>query len=214
MTKKHHMLIPPKYALNNQISELLTRIEASRAVIDAITIPPEVEINIRRLSTLKSALFSARIEGSELTLDDLPGSPNQKKAEVYNILKAQNWMYAERHKDITLADIFTLHTLAMTGFTDVGNLGKFRSEVSAIFNSAGIAIYLPPPPKQIKPLTLRLLKYAISNKERFIPVKAALAHFMFEKIHPFLDGNGRVGRLVLQKILVHGRYRIKKLLSN
>jgi len=207
------MLIPPKYALNNQISELLTRIEASRAVIDAITIPPEVEINIRRLSTLKSALFSARIEGSELTLDDLPGSPNQKKAEVYNILKAQNWMYAERHKDITLADIFTLHTLAMTGFTDVGNLGKFRSEVSAIFNSAGIAIYLPPPPKQIKPLTLRLLKYAISNKERFIPVKAALAHFMFEKIHPFLDGNGRVGRLVLQKILVHGGYGMKGLLA-
>ena len=207
------MLIPPKYTLNNHISELLTRIEASRAVIDTITIPPEVEVNIRRLSTLKSALFSARIEGSELTLDDLPGSANQKKAEVYNILKAQNWMYAERHKDLTIADIFTLHKLAMTGFTDADNLGKFRSEVSAIFNSAGIAIYLPPPPKQVKPLLIRLLKYATSDKERFIPVKAALTHFMFEKIHPFLDGNGRVGRLILQKILVHGGYGMKGLLS-
>lgn len=73
------MLIPPKHILTPKLSQLLSSNEAAKAVIDSITIPPELETNIRRQSTLKSALFSARIEGSDLTLDDLPGSPIQKK---------------------------------------------------------------------------------------------------------------------------------------
>jgi Fic family protein len=205
------MLIPPRYTLTNEISQLLNRIEAARAVIEAITIPPELEVNIRRQSTLKSALYSARIEGSELTMEDLPGSPNQKKAEVYNILKATNWLFEKRSKDLSLADILQSHKIALGGLTE--SAGAFRHEVNAIFNTAGIAIYLPPPPGQVKPLIERLLKYANGTKEVFVPIKATLAHFIFEKIHPFLDGNGRVGRLIMQKILLQGGYGMKGLLS-
>ena len=61
------MLIPPKYNLTPQISELLSSIEASKQIIDSVTIAPEIELNIRRESTLKSSLFSARIEGNSLT---------------------------------------------------------------------------------------------------------------------------------------------------
>lgn len=209
------MNIPPKYFLTPKISALLQRIEASKAVIDSFPIPPEIELNIRRRSTLKSSLFSARIEGNQLTMDDLPkaSSKDQKKAEVLNILKATNWIYARSHKDITTKDILEIHKMTMQGLIEKHDLGKYRTNIEAIFNSAGIAIYLPPRPSQIPFLTDRLVKFINSNKEPFVPIRACLAHYMFEKIHPFLDGNGRVGRLLLQSALVKSGYGMKGLLT-
>lgn len=207
------MIIPPKYFLTPKISELLGSIQACKEVIDSIEIPLEVETNIRRQSILKSSLFSARIEGSNLTLDDLQNksSTSQKKIEVFNILKALNLILGEQGKNITVKQTLELHEIAMNNLSE--NLGKFRTEVSAIFNSAGIAIYMPPPPSQIQFLIEKLLKFINSDKERFVPIKACLSHFVFEKIHPFLDGNGRVGRLLLQSILHKGGYGMKGTLS-
>lgn len=208
------MLIPPKYNLSPKISELLSSIEASQEVIDSLPIPPEIEQNIRRQSSLKSSLFSARIEGNELTLDDLSGpSRTQAKAEVFNTLKAMNYLANKSKKDTTLVDILSLHKIAMDGLVDYSQLGKYRTEMSATFNKAGIAIYMHPPPRLINTQMKRLIKYINGSKERFVPIKAVLAHFSFEKIHPFLDGNGRVGRLLIQKILIQGGYGMKGLLA-
>lgn len=209
------MLIPPKYTLTTQITQLLTSIEASREVIDSVTIPPEIEVNIRRQSTLKSSLYSARIEGNELTLDTLHKDPSktQAKAEVFNALKALNWLFARRNKDTSLAELLKMHEITMVGLMEKQELGKLRREMSATFNKAGIAIYLHPAPRLIAAHMTRLLKYINSDKEQFVPIKAALAHYTFEKIHPFLDGNGRVGRLLIQKILIQGGYGMKGLLA-
>lgn len=205
------MLIPPKYSLTPQIAELLSSIEASRQVIESVTMPPEVEINIRRRSTLKSSLFSARIEGNDLTLADLDTpSKSQKKAEVFNILKALQTLTKKSKKDLTSEEILELHKITMEGL--IAPAGKIRTEVSAIFNSAGIAIYMPPPPKQVHKLLDKLINFTKSSRERFVPIKAALTHYSFEKIHPFLDGNGRVGRLLLQKVLFQSGYGMKGLL--
>lgn len=93
------MLIPPKYILTPRITEFLQSIEASKEVINSITIPPEIELNIRRQSTLKSSLFSARIEGNNLTLQDLkPSSKEQRQQEVFNILKALNFIHQRPSK--------------------------------------------------------------------------------------------------------------------
>lgn len=209
------MLIPPKYILTPKISELLASIESSKEVINAIQIPPEVEMNIRRRSTLKSSLYSARIEGNTLTLDDvvIPSSRDQKRQEVFNILKALNLIQQKHAKDLTLKEILQLNQIVMDGLIEKQDLGKFRTDISAIFNSAGIAIYLPPRPALIKSLIEKLLKFMSSNKEPFVPIRACLAHYTFEKIHPFLDGNGRVGRLLIQSVLQKGGYGMKGLLS-
>lgn len=208
------MQIPPKYFLTPKISLLLQSIEGSKEVINSVTIPPELELNLRRQSTLKSSLFSARIEGNSLTLETIQNSSkDQKKAEVFNILKAINWVYQRRHKDITAKDIFELHKKIMDGLVEKQVLGHFRQDQGAIFNSGGIAIYLPPPSRQLSPLIERLLKFLNSSKEPFVPLRACLAHYSFEKIHPFLDGNGRVGRLLFQMVLEKGGYGMKGLLS-
>ncbi|HEX6976778.1 MAG TPA: Fic family protein [Patescibacteria group bacterium] len=206
------MIIPGKYRLTPSVSSLLSSIEASKVVIDSITIPPEIENNIRRQSTLRSSVYSARIEGNELTLDSLDSSSkNQQKVEIFNILKALNLINKKSKKDITLQDIVELHKITLDSLHP--DAGKVRNQAEAIFNSAGIAIYMPPPPRLVPSFLNKLLKYVNSDRERFVPVKAALAHFSFEKIHPFEEGNGRVGRILTQKILKQGGYGMKGLLS-
>lgn len=209
------MLIPPKYVFTQDISHFLQTIEACREVINTIAIPPEVEVNIRRQSILKSSLFSARIEGNPLTLDDFPtkSSTDQKKKEVFNILKALQFVQDRGARDVTLTILQQVHEKVMDGLIDKSDLGKFRREQSAIFNTAGIAVYMPPPPSQINYLMQRLVTFVNSNKEQFAPVRAVLAHYLFEKIHPFLDGNGRVGRLLLQEVLEKTGYGMKGLLT-
>ncbi len=208
------MLIPPKYSLTPRITQLLQHIEAAREIVNTIQIPPEIETNIRRVSVLKSSLYSARIEGNPLTLEELNHKPSsdQKKVEVFNVLKGLQFIHERGARDISTAVLLQMHEKVMANLTDKDNLGQFRKQAEAIYNAAGIAIYLPPPPKQVPLLIERLIKYANSDKEVFIPIRAVLAHYSFEKIHPFLDGNGRVGRLFLQAILEKGGYGMKQLL--
>ena len=205
------MIIPAKYRLTPRISELLSQIEASREIIETVKIHPEIENNIRRQSVLKSSLFSARIEGNDLTMDELTNpSKTQKKAEVFNILKAINWLSQRNKKDLSLNDILALHKISLEGLVD--QAGKFRKEANAIFNADGVAIYMPPPPRYVLSYLNRLVKYANTGREKFIPIKACLVHYSFEKIHPFIDGNGRVGRLLLLKSLGQGDYGMKGLI--
>ncbi len=210
------MVVPPKYFLTPKITQLLQSIEASKEVINSIEISKELETNIRRRSILKSSLFSARIEGNHLTLEVFNSAKqnqgSQAKREVLNILKALNWVYERGSKDLTVKDILKLHQMVMEGLAQKQDMGKFRTEIGAIFNSGGIAIYLPPRPSQILPLIKKLIKFTNSEKEQFAPIKASLAHYTFEKIHPFLDGNGRVGRLLLQEILQKEGYGMKGVL--
>lgn len=206
------MIIPAQYSLSPQIVSLLTSIASHNEVIKSAQIPPEVEINLRRQTTLHSALFSARIEGSTTTLEELtPGSKIQKKAEVFQILKAVEWMRKAPLKDISLDFILKIHAISMNGLNP--DAGKYRNEVNAIFNSAGIAVYMPPPPKQMHQYLNKLIKFAGSEQEKFAPIRAALVHYAFEKIHPFIDGNGRVGRLLFQKVLMQSGYDMRGLLS-
>ncbi len=206
------MLIPPKYRLTPEISELLASIEASKEIIESVAIPVEVENNIRRQSTLRSSLYSARIEGNELVLEDINSpSKNQQKVEVFNLLKALNSLNKKFRKDLSLNDVLELHKITLNGLHP--DAGKIRINMEAIFNSQGIAIFMPPPPKQVPGMLNKLIKYINAGRERFIPIKACLAHFTFEKIHPFEEANGRVGRLLIQKIMKLGGYGMKGLLS-
>ncbi len=195
------MKIPPPYAITQEMLTLLTEIEASRMFFSSLTLPPLLKEKIQRVSLLKSSLFSARIEGNTLTLSDLESKTSEdKKREVFNIVGAVRFVDRQIRKGaLTKQVLLNLHKLVLKDISS--DAGYFRKEVSAIFNTAGVAVYMPPPPSEVPVLLKNLFVYINSDEEKFPLITAFIAHLMFEKIHPFLDGNGRVGRLLVGTIL-------------
>lgn len=196
------MIIPPRYRLTKSIVALLNELEKLKAVLDLLPVDKKLEAYHRKKSILKSALYSARIEGNPLTEADItkPNVPPTQKLESANLSRAIEFVLRPSWKQpLTSDDIKRLHRLILGGLA--ANAGFLRQEPSAIFNSAGAAIYICPSPAEIKILLKKLLSYINRKTKDPIPVKALLSHLGFEKIHPFLDGNGRVGRLLIHLIL-------------
>lgn len=196
------------------MDDLLQELEALRLAFTLIKRSKIVEENIRRESLLKSALYSAKIEGNRLTYTEaVAGLDNKtkKKLEVFNLLKAHHFIYSKKlPKKISLTLIKKLHQISLNKL--LACPGKFRTEAGAIFNQAGVAIYFSPPPSEIVSRLITLLKQIAVSADP-VPVKATKLHFAFEKIHPFIDGNGRVGRLLTAAVMNQGGYGFKGFVS-
>lgn len=211
--------IPPKYTLNRKVAQLLSEIEANRAVISSIKVPLELEQNIRRQSILGSALFSARIEGNTLTSPEVQSfadlsKKDQRKVEVANLCRIIEKTvddYCKKKRKITKKEILRWQKYAMKNILNGQYLGKIRTGHEGLFDAAGNIVYHAPPPSQINSLLTDLLHFANSKKEKIVPIRAILSHLAFEQIHPFVDGNGRVGRLIELAILCSGGYDMKGL---
>lgn len=197
------MKIPPVYTITPEITELIIKIEAQRLHLISLNLPIKLKEKIERVSLLKSSLFSARIEGNPIEFADIEQDreiETKKKEEIFNIIDGAKFIDIKIKKgNVTKDIILRLHKIVMKNISS--DAGHFRHEISAIFNQAGVAVYMPPPPTQILNLLNDLLDYINLKKEKFPFVAAFVAHLVFEKIHPFLDGNGRVGRLLIAAIL-------------
>ncbi len=203
------MRIPPPYQISPEILELIAKIDANIIFFSSVDIPPQLKEKIQRVSLLKSSLFSARIEGNSLTLEDVEtSSDKQKKLEIYNIIKAIRYI----DKEFSLKDkidrklILVLHKIVMDNIAF--QAGKFRREMGAIFNQAGAAIYVSPPPTKILLLIDKFIRYLNDDNKRFPLLTSFIAHLIFEKIHPFIDGNGRLGRILIFAVLKSKGYNL------
>ena len=197
------MKIPPDYKINSEILSLISKIDTNLMFLSSLKIPKEIKQKIQRISLLKSSLFSARIEGNPLTLEVINKgwTDKEKNKEIFNILKANKFLEktVKNSFKINKEFIYNLHSLVMTGEPE--KTKSFRTEMGAIFNQTGVAVYLSPPPTQINSLIDQLINYINSNLEKFPLICSLVSHLIFEKIHPFIDGNGRVGRLLIFSIM-------------
>lgn len=202
------------YQKTAEIENNIIRIETAKRIIDFLPHILSIESSLRRSALLKSSLFSAKIEGNTLQLEDLGLRKDEQdtakeKKEVFNILRCLTWIYSKNApKKLRGKVICNLHKIVMQGIS--ADAGNFRTEPSAIFNQAGIAVYFAPPPSAIPELVSHLVKTTRKNQEH-AAVNTALAHFLFEKIHPFLDGNGRAGRLLSTFLLKNAGYDFRGL---
>src|SRR3989338_9555698 len=162
------MKIAPTYRIVTEILELIVKIDSNRLFFKDKKISEEIKNNIQRISLLKTSVFSARIEGNPLTLEDVETSKDkQKRIEIFNILEtAENIIRTVKpNQQINIRIIKDTHSLVMKNLSP--DNGRFRKEMSAIFNQAGIAIYTTRPPEKIPTLLTQLLQYANSKDERF-----------------------------------------------
>jgi len=203
------------YKDTEEIKKLLIDIEATKLVFNQISTTPEIEDDIRRQSLLHSAVYSARIEGNTLNIDQVKNinlhTKNDQKLEIFNILSTHRYVHhLPSSQTLTLDLIKEIHSRIMHHLNYLA--GKFRQEPWAIFNSAGYVIYLAPTPLKIPQLMNEYVAYLSGLK--FHPcIVSAFAQFVFEKIHPFADGNGRTGRLISVFLLQQSGYDFRHLLS-
>jgi Fic family protein len=161
----------------------------------------------------KEALLSSQIEGTQSSLSDLllfendesPGVPLDDVQEVSNYVAAMNHGLNQLQTlPISIRLIKEIHNVLMAkGRGHTQDPGEFRRSQNWIGGTRpGNAMYVPPPPHKVLDSMSDLEKF-IHDESSDLPVliKAALVHVQFETIHPFLDGNGRLGRLLITFIL-------------
>lgn len=203
------MKFPPTYIRTSTIAQHLYDLDVLKAANNLRPISETTIRFLREASILKSSLFSARIEGNPLTLNDVrhleigEAAQDTHVKEITNLTTAYESLALWNQEQLSRELLKKIHDVVMNGLTPVA--GKFRMEESAIFNQAGVAVYLPPAPQNI-PNLLDALVHWVSDTTDSAPVISAVAHVWFEKIHPFDDGNGRVGRLLSTLLLAKGGY--------
>lgn len=210
--------LPPEPPLDFAAADLVARKErADQALgrLDGITLMlPDPELFLYQYIR-KEALLSSQIEGTQSSLSDLllfeadaaPGVPIDDVEEVSNYVAALNHGLRRLREDgfpLSLRLIREMHELLLRGGRG-GNKqpGEFRKgQVWVGGPSPALAHFVPPPP-EVLPEALAALEGFLHAQPVQMPplVKAALAHVQFETIHPFSDGNGRLGRLLIALIL-------------
>lgn len=160
----------------------------------------------------KEAVLSSQIEGTQSSLADLllhessaaPGVPLDDVREVSNYIGALNHGIELLKKlPLSLRLIREVHNILVQGARgEHQSPGEFRRSQNWIGGTMpGNAYFVPPPPHEVMPALHDFEKF-LHSEELPTLLKAGLAHAQFETIHPFLDGNGRVGRMLIPLILV------------
>ncbi len=163
----------------------------------------------------KEAVLSSQIEGTQSSLSDLllfenaaaPGVPLDDVEETSNYIAAMSHgLHRIESGELPLSNrlLREVHALLMSGVRGGDKApGEFRRSQNWLGGTRpGNARFVPPPPPEVVPAMSDLEKFLHDDPEPTpILIKAALAHVQFETIHPFLDGNGRVGRLLITLLL-------------
>lgn len=206
--------LPPKPELEIDSDLLDLLIESSRKLAELDGVAKRIP-NINLFVSMyvrKEALMSSQIEGTQATLEDvfdpmLDTNTNRDVADVVNYIKAT--VYAvDRLKTLPLCNRLLRETHAVLMENVRGqekNPGEFRTSQNWIGGQGSTiknARYIPPCPEDMDNAISKLEKYINVNDTYDVLIQAALIHYQFETIHPFLDGNGRIGRLLITLYLI------------
>src|SRR5260221_817761 len=211
--------LPPEPPLNlsEEHYELLDQATVALGRLDGLAgqLPRDVVSLHTYFYTRKEAVLSSQIEGTRSSMRDmisyenneLPGVPSEGVAEVLQYVKAMYHGLKRMREDdfqLSLRLIREIHEILLSsGRGSERNPGEFRTSQNWIGGTRlGNARYVPPPPSEVLASMGALEKFIHEKHLRMqVLVKAALIHVQFETIHPFLDGNGRLGRLLITLLL-------------
>lgn len=206
--------LPPDLSLSRS---LLSRLSwADRAIGElagaARTLPqPDILAGpiIRR-----EAVLSSRIEGTRASLSDLvlfevdrPSQGHEDEREVYNYVEALEHVLApDRRLPLSLPLLLEAHRILLTGvrggYATPGEFRRSQNWIGPPGCTLNDATYVPPPPDRLWECLDPFEKYLHAEHDLPPLVVIGCAHYQFEAIHPFIDGNGRVGRLLIVLLLV------------
>jgi len=210
--------LPPRLSTKQlaSLSEPLREAEAALGRLDlAGEMIPSLDWFIYAF-VRKEALLSSEIEGTQATLVDVlaweqaeqPGASNLDDIEeVTNYVAAVNHAFTEIHSPkgppISVRLLNDCHRILMQGVRGgTKQPGELRRSQNWIGGSRpGNAVFVPPPPEHVADLLSDLERYIHADDDLAPLLRIALVHVQFETIHPYLDGNGRLGRMLIALLL-------------
>lgn len=198
--------------MNKEIKEILNRIDQKKAHLNSLRpLPKELIQNLNEWFNIELAYNSNAIEGNTLSKSEtqiviekgltISGKSLKEHLEAINHSFALKFIEEiSKEKNISLNDILHIHNLILKGIdnTNAGTYRKIQVKIS------GSDVELPSPLK-IPELMKQFSKWINKSKEHPV-IKAANAHYELVKIHPFVDGNGRTARLLMNLILLQNEY--------
>ena len=205
----------PSIELDNEIVDLLVKANKQLALLEGISSRiPNIHLFIS-MYVRKEALMSSQIEGTQATLEDvldpmLEENTNRPVGDVVNYIKATDFAI-NRLKELPLCNrlIKEAHEVLLSGVRGQNKSpGEFRHSQNWI-GAAGCnlqnARYIPPSVEDMIQAMSDLEKYINGDDDIDVLIRAGLIHYQFETIHPFLDGNGRIGRLLITLFLMENK---------
>lgn len=221
-----HPLPPePPLELTVQRQRLLERATLALGRLDSVTLLlPEPDLFLYAY-VRREAVLSSQIEGTQSSLaqlllfelEEAPGVPVDDVVEVSNYVAALNHGLRRLQEGFPLSNrlIREMHAVLLSrGRGSEKSPGEFRCSQNWIGGTRpGNAHFVPPPPDEVQDCMAALERFLHGEGNPYPAlIKAALAHVQFETIHPFLDGNGRIGRLLIAFVLHHDRLLSQPLL--
>ena len=212
--------LPPKLA-EEDLASLQEPIRAAEAALERLRIAAEMIPSLDWLVysfVRKEALLTSEIEGTQATLVDVMSYEQTGQSgssdiadveEVTNYVRAANYAFeqlgSEKGLPVSTRLLDECHRILMQGVRGKDKQpGEIRrSQVWVGGPRPGNAVFVPPPWDQVRDLLGVLETYIHSDDDLPPLLRIAAAHVQFETIHPYLDGNGRIGRLLIALLLAH-----------
>ena len=193
----------PPYDITPKILVLLASISEKIGAINAHTLS-KVNPELRKQNRIKTIQASLQIEGNTLSLEQVTAIINHKKIwgpekDIQEVVNAQK-VYQEfaSFNPHSSRDFLKAHKLFLSNLIE--HPGKYRSRGVGIVNGNQLK-HIAPPAKRVPELMKDLFLY-LKNKDEIALIKSCVFHYELEFIHPFIDGNGRMGRLWQTLILM------------
>ena len=202
----------PPIVLSGELVAKLVDANKKLAALDGLSARiPNMDLFVS-MYVRKEALLSSQIEGTQCTLDDILNplmeeNTNRNVSDVVNYIKATEFALNRLHS-LPLCNrlIKETHAVLMEGVRgQEKSPGEFRYSQNWIGGQGSTiqnARYIPPNPEDMQTAMSDLEKYMNGDDSLDPLIQAALIHYQFETTHPFLDGNGRVGRLLITLFLM------------
>lgn len=208
MIVSNDSIVRPPYKLTERILKLITSISELIGEVKATHVD-NPSPQLRKQNKIKTIHHSLKIEGNSLTEQQITAllenkrviGPKKDVTEVLNAIKVYENLHDFNFKE--QKSFLSAHRLLMGGLIE--NPGNYRTQGVGIVKASKLE-HLAPPAQNVKSLMNDLFKYLKQDKE-LILIKSCVFHYEMEFIHPFFDGNGRMGRL-WQTLILMERYPV------
>lgn len=213
-------MFTPKYSITDNIARKLMDIQRASAVVDLLPLPAFILDLLKKESMEKTVILSTKIEGN--TLDEATkrkvlyhNSTDNEEQEVYNLMKALEYLDEAERRQLPVTEEFIkkIHAIIKISHGRRPRVSEYREEQNQVGSRNASGFYLPPEWKDV-PVLMEDLVAWINSPETYsipTPIKAGIFMWQFLTIHPYMDGNGRAGRMITTYLLRRGGYGLKGL---